>query len=120
MDIKLATDGDIDISTGDLVLLTGAEAISQHLKIRFRFMLGEWFIDQRVGIAYFQTILVKGTSLNVVREIFRKVIVTTPGVAKLLSLDLVYAGVTRVLTVTFEANIVGADEPIRFVEELII
>lgn len=44
MDLKLdiASD-DIDVSTGDLVLVEGTDAIIQHLQIRLRFFLGEWF-----------------------------------------------------------------------------
>ena len=120
MDIKLDTTGDIDISTGDLVLLTGIEAIAQHLRIRFKFYLGEWFLDQRVGIPYYETILVKGTSLNIVRSIFRKVIVETPGVTKLISLTLDFTAASRSLSVAFTANVVGEDEPVEFLEELII
>lgn len=120
MDIKLDTTGDIDLTTGDLVLLEGPDAIAQHLRIRLRFYLGEWYLDTRIGIPYFQTILVKGARLNIVRAIFRKVILTTPGVEGLRSLDLEYEGVTRKLTVTFDADIVGADAPVRFEEELIV
>lgn len=120
MDFKLDTTGDIDLTTGDLVLLDGPDAIAQHLRIRLRFFLGEWYLDQRVGMPYFQTILVKGARLNIVRAIFRKAILATPGVEGLRSLDLDYAPATRRLTVTFDADIVGADALVRFEEEMII
>lgn len=119
-DIKLTTAGDIDLTTGDLILLEGPDAIGQHLRIRFSFFLGEWYLDTRIGIPYFQTILKKGARLNVVRAIFQKVILDTPGVEGLRYLDLDYEGTTRALTVTFDADIVGADQPVHFEEELII
>lgn len=122
MDFKIDTaTGDIDLSTNDLVLLDHIEAVAQHLRIRLRFFLGEWFLDQRVGIPYVEKILGKvGRRENVVRAIFRKVILTTPGVEALRSLDLTYTGETRLLTLEFDADIVGADEPISFLEEMVI
>jgi len=120
MDIALTTAGDIDLSTGALQLLEGPAAIAQHLHIRLNFYLAEWYLDQRIGIGYFQTIFVKGQPLNVIRSIFRKAIETTPGVERLLKLDLDFAAATRVLTVPFDANIVGADTPVHFEEEFVI
>ncbi len=120
MDIKLTNTNDIDLTTGDLVLLDGIEAVAQHLRIRFRFYQGEWYLDTRIGMPYFQIILLKGARINIITEIFRKAILDTPGVEKLYSLDLSYDGATRVLSVEFEADIEGSDETIRFEEEFII
>lgn len=119
MDIKLIG-GDLDLSTGDLVLIDGPESIAQHLRIRLRFFLGEWYLDQRVGIPYFQTIFLKGAKYDVIREIFRKAIVNTPGVIEVLNLELEYIDTERLLRVTFDARVVGADVPLSFTEEFII
>lgn len=121
MDFKLTSGGDLDFSTDDLVLLDHIEAVAQHLRIRLRFFLGEWFLDQRVGIPYFEKILGKvGRRENVVRSILRKAILDTSGVEALRSLSLTYTGETRLLTLEFDADIVGADQPITFIEEMII
>jgi hypothetical protein len=119
VDIKLTNTGDIDFSTGDLVLLDGADAIVQHLKIRFRFFLGEWFLDPRIGIPYFEQILVKNPDTNIVRSTFREVIIKTPGIANLQSLVLDYDGPTRVLSVSFIATTTDG-ETIDFNEEFIV
>jgi len=121
MDIKIDTaTGDLAIENGDLVLLDGPEAIAQHLRIRLRFFKGDWFLDTRIGIPYFEQILIKAPNENVVRAIFRKVILETPGVEGLRSLSFTYDGAARRLTTEFDADIVGADVPISFVEEMII
>jgi len=121
MDIRLQdAQRDIDISGGDLNLIDGPEAVAQHLRIRFHFFLGEWFLDRRLGIPYFQKILKKNPGTNVVRAIIRRVITTTPGVLALISLDTNYEGAIRKLTTPFEARIEGSDETLSFVEEFII
>jgi hypothetical protein len=120
-DLLLKTLGrDLNIDTGDLQIVTGPEAIAQHLRIRFRFFFAEWFLDRRLGVPYFQRILIKNPGTNVVRSIMRKVITATPGVLALISLDTVYEGEIRKLTVRFEARIEGSDVPLEFVEEFII
>lgn len=121
MDHKIDTaTGDIDLSTGDLQFVDGPEAIAQHLRIRLRFFLSEWFLDRRIGIPYYQRILVKNARTNVVLAIMRKAITTTPGVLSLISIDTVYESAIRKLTVRFDARIEGSDEPLSFVEEFII
>ena len=102
MDIRMNAAGDIDITGDTLSLTSGAEAVAQHLRIRLRFFLGEWFLDRRLGVAYYQSILVKGTPLELVRAIYRKVILQTPGIQTIGALTTVLDPITRRLTVEFE------------------
>jgi len=121
MDLKIDTaTGDLAIENGDLVLLDGPDAIAQHLSTRLRFWKGDWYLDTRIGIPYLEQILIKAPNENVVRAIFRKAILDTPGVEALRSLLFSYDGAIRRLTIEFDADIVGADEPVSFVEEMII
>jgi hypothetical protein len=110
---------DLDVTTGDLQLTSGAEGIAQHIRIRLRFFLAEWFLDTRLGIPYFQRILVKNPGTAVVRSILRDVIVSTPGVASMNNFVTDYVGATRTLSVAFTA-ITTDDEPLEFTEEFII
>jgi len=120
MDLKLQTiDHDLDVSTGDVEILTGREAVSQNLRIRLQFFLAEWFLDARIGIPYYEKILVKNPGTNVVRSIFRQAITTTPGIAELVSLATDYDGTTRTLSITFTAKTTD-DEILEFSEEFII
>ena len=57
--IKLNSDGDLDFSSGGLELLEGVDEIVQKLDTRLQFFLGEWFLDQRLGIPYYEDILIK-------------------------------------------------------------
>jgi hypothetical protein len=103
-DIKLdPVTGDLDLSTGDLQIVTGDDAIVQHLTIRFQFFLGEWFLNQKVGIPYWTEVFIKDPNLTAIRSFYRETILTTPGIASLSVLELGFDGLTRRLDVSFTA-----------------
>jgi len=74
----------LDPATGDLAtpvtFLRGVDALAQRLRTRYKFFLGEWFLDIRQGIPYFRDILVKNPDPSLIQSIFRKATLTTPGV----------------------------------------
>jgi hypothetical protein len=104
VDIALDADGDLDFTDGELRLLTGVEAIAQHLRIRFRTFLGEWHLDQRIGIPYFQHVFVKNPNPVLIRSIFREVALGTPGVKLIARLELDLDRTTRTLSVSMSGN----------------
>lgn len=104
LDLSPATPYDIDLTSSGLALVTGDDAIVQHLTIRFGFFRGEWFLDQRVGIPYFTDILIKNPNLADVRNLFTQTILTTPGIAALEELKLDLNSQTRVLDLDFTAQ----------------
>lgn len=97
--IKLDVNGDFDISTGNLQILTGAESIAQAVRITLQFFKGEWFLNLDAGLPYFQSILVKNPDANQLQAIFRDAILAVPGVSALPSLTLTFDRTTRALSV---------------------
>jgi hypothetical protein len=75
--------GDILIENNDLVMVTGKEAIKQDIVQRLRTFLGEWFLDNTIGVPYYQQILVKNPNQSNIDAIFINVILSTPGVTQL-------------------------------------
>lgn len=118
-DIALDSDGDILIEDDAFVLVEGDDAIVQHLTIRFKFVLAEWFLDVRLGIPMFEEILIKNPDLSRVTGIYKQVILTTPGIASLESFSLSLDGATRKLTVSFVARKTDG-EILEYEEEFII
>ncbi len=98
--------------TGDLALpprlVEGIDAVVQRLRIRFRFWLREWFLDQRQGVPYLEQILVAAPDLLLIESIFRnRVILPTPGVASLRSFRMSRDRRARTLSIDdFEAALV--------------
>lgn len=89
---------------GDLALVGGVPSIVQAIRQKLRAFLGEWFLDEEEGVAWFESILVKNPNLTAIRAIHRDAILAVPGVLDLTKLDLVVDASTRTLTVTFEAT----------------
>lgn len=104
MDLKLGADGDLDLdASGDIQTVTGRDAIAQHALIRCRFFLGEWFLDEREGVPYYERILVANPNLPDVEEAFRRTIAETPGMASVRSLSLDFDRSTRSIAIEVEA-----------------
>jgi len=101
MDLKLDSNGDLDIENGDLVLIDGVDAIAQDCEVRLQFFQGEWFLDTRLGVPWYQEILGHKPRLNIVSSILQKAILLTPGIATITNFGLDYTGTTRTLTVSF-------------------
>ena len=119
-DIKLDADGDLFLDDSDsLVLVENSEAIAQQLSIRFKFSLDEWFLDTRIGVPFFQEILVKSPNFTRVRGIYRQLILTTPGIESIEEFSLTLDSPTRTLSLSFLARKTDG-ETLQFDEEFII
>jgi hypothetical protein len=103
---------DLDISSGGIELVSGVDAIVQRLRIRYQFFLGEWFLDTREGIPYFEKILVKNPNRSEVIAILRQVAETTPGIAEVDRFDADFDTVNRELAVDLWARS-DTGEPIQ-------
>ncbi|HYQ47149.1 MAG TPA: hypothetical protein VER11_34500 [Polyangiaceae bacterium] len=88
-------------------LVEGPDAIRQKLSARFKFFLAEWFLDQRQGIPYYRDVFTKNPNLDVVRSLFKKVILGCPGVLSLASYSLSFDESARQLTFRFQAMVTG-------------
>lgn len=102
-DLMLDDQGDLDMSSGDLVITSGIDAVRQSAMSRLRFFKGEWFMDELIGVDYWGTILVKNPSLPVVRELLLAEILASPGIASVQQLSLDLDASTRELTTSFKA-----------------
>jgi hypothetical protein len=91
-DFLLGDDDDFVVRNGDFAMATDKVGIKQSIDIRLSFVRGEWFLDESIGIPYYEVIFVKNPSLVVVREVFREALDDTPGVLEILALDVGYDG----------------------------
>ncbi len=82
--MALDINGDMALSSAGLPFFIGSvdEAI-QRLRVRFLFFLGEWYRDQRLGVPYFEHVLIKRPRLTLVRSLWRQLILDTPGITRL-------------------------------------
>lgn len=120
MDLLLDSAGDLDLSTNDLQLVDGVDAVRQELQIRYRFFLGEWFLDPDEGVPYIRDVLKKNPNEAQVRALLTEVARTTPGVASVDNIELDLDAGARQLTVTLDlqADVSGTLVYVPFVVEV--
>jgi hypothetical protein len=90
---------DLQITDGDLSLVTGSDAIAQDLQQRLQSWLGEWFLDTTWGIPFKQQILVKNPNLDLIQADILLATTDTPGVVQVTDFNFVYDNNARSLSV---------------------
>ncbi len=93
--------GDLQITLGDFLIVSDGAEVAQAVKIRLRLVLGEWFLDNRLGTDYPGVVWVKGPDLMEVEALLRRTILETPGMATLTAYSQAFTTSTRSLSVTF-------------------
>ena len=97
----LTTAGDLDQTSGGIVLVDGAQQVLQQIRSNLRTFLGEYFMDVTKGVPYFELVFQKGTGQGVIEGLLKQAIVNTDGVLQLTDFTLVLGGQTRLGSVTF-------------------
>lgn len=101
-DVKLDNTGDLELSNGDLVGVSGADGVAQRLLLKLRSFRGEWFLDEAFGVPWYQDVLVRGADTAILHATFTDAISSTPGVRRLERLVLDWDKTNRRLTVSFK------------------
>jgi hypothetical protein len=112
-DLKLSEDHDLVIAQGDLSLLNSEASVAkQTLKINLLMYQGEWFLDNTIGVPYFQEIFGKVTNTtladNIIQEIARDSynISRITGFSSQITADRTYV-VDRLDAITEEGEIIS-------------
>jgi hypothetical protein len=102
--LKVDTEtNDLDISTGNLVVVTGVDSLVQRIRTRLQTFLGECFLDASLGVPYFQQIFKdKNPRVSALNAAFGDAILSVDGVERILSLNYALDSVTRKLSVDFK------------------
>lgn len=86
MDIKLDEDGDIYLVNGDAQTTSiGAEDLAQRLRIRLNTFQGEWFMDNTLGIDWWNRVMGKNRSKMVVDALIQDAILKEPDALQIVS-----------------------------------
>jgi len=86
MDIKLDEDGDISLVNGDAQTTgIGAEDLAQRLRIRLNTFQGEWFMDNTLGIDWWNRVMGKNRSKMAVDALIQDAILKEPDALQIVS-----------------------------------
>jgi len=95
-DFLLDDDGDLALVDGQVALVDGIAEVRQSLQQSLRFLKGEWFLDERMGVPY-RELKEKSSDLSLVRSVVTEVARGVDGVLEVLALELDFDRVTREL-----------------------
>ena len=82
IDLCIDKNGDLNISNGTI---SKTKSVAQKVSILLNTFKGEWFLDETIGIPYFQSIFGKKIKKEKIDLIFTSQISSVDGVKKILS-----------------------------------
>lgn len=97
------SNGDLDITLGKLSLVSGPTEKAQKISNRLQLFATEWFLDQRVGVPYYDVVLVKDPDLLVVQRLLQHVVESVPGITE-ASVETIFDNAGRELTYSWVAT----------------
>lgn len=106
--LKLDSSHDIIIGRG-AARVAGVEQVAQLVKCRLLTVLGEWELDENIGVPWFEAIFTKTVRPADIEAALANVVRTTNGVRQLISLNVNPNFRTRELSVDFVAASVFGD-----------
>lgn len=95
--------GDVDLSKGLRFTADEKTYVAQRLSENLSFFLGEWFLDLREGIPYWDHIIGAKPDLGLIESLYRSAILGTPGVGAITALQIAFDRASRALSVRFTA-----------------
>lgn len=115
--LLLDASGDLDLSKGVSLTEDLPTYVKQKILARLRFFLGEWFLDRRLGVPYFEKVFVNNPDITFLTSLYRRIILGTRGVGGLESISLRFDRKTRTLFVSFVAILVDNLGKVSVAEE---
>jgi len=82
----------------------GADKVAQQIKINLLTFLGEWFLDNTLGVPYLEEILIKNPRIPSVETILRNHISGVPNVTRITRFGLGWDRKARTLSVEFACD----------------
>jgi hypothetical protein len=113
----LTSDHDLDKSKGISLTTDLKTYVKQKILQRLRFFLGEWFLDRRQGVPYFEKVFVENPDISFLTSLYRRIILDTRGVGGIESLALSFDRQTRALLVSFTVRLADSTETITVTKE---
>ena len=103
-DFASTTTGEWATNNGDFYGVAGRDATMQGARIRIGMILGEVYLDEEIGVDYFEVILVKDPDELLVRAEVEQQVLATPDITAVTGTQLEEDPVTRegILSLTYD------------------
>jgi len=104
IDLQLDSSHDLNVADNDLVLIEDEDQVSQNVDIKLQFFKGEYPLDIKFGVPYFENVFVKSPDIPAISAIFKAAIMNVPDVNELMEFSLNYNASARSVSLAFKAN----------------
>lgn len=85
----------VDLTSNEIARVAGLAQTRQSIKTRLQFFLAEWFLNETIGVPWFQQIYKEPLNIPISEALIKKEILETPGVTELLNLRLSFDNKNR-------------------------
>ena len=105
---------DIDLDgNGSLLVVSGSEAIAQHVRQRLKAFKGEWFLNTEIGVDWIDKIMGRVYDPVLAEAIIKNTILNTEGVTKILTFSVRFNNKIRNLDINLIEILTIYDEVIQ-------
>ena len=98
--------------TGNLAVVSDAEAVGQHVRQRLKTYSGEWFLDTRAGVTWLDDVLGQSYDPSLAEALIKAEILNTDGVKEIASFSATFNKERRELTAFSISVLTDYDEEI--------
>lgn len=106
---KLTPDGDIDLTNGRTSFVDGAAYVEQKIRTRLLFLRGEWALDTRLGMPWFEEILGRRVLPERLDSLVRQAINTILEVATVNQVAVDVDELNRSYTISYQVTTTGGE-----------
>ena len=100
---------DLKIVSGEFETVENSIAVAQLIQSRLRTFAREWFLNNSIGIDYFNQVLVDNYNIPKIESIFKTEILETTNVDEMLDFNISIDRQNRVLEISFKCNTTFGD-----------
>lgn len=87
---------------GDFAMVSGNDQIAQNVLQTLGVFLGEWFLDNTIGLDYYGTVFIKNPNQAAINAMFISAVLGVPGVTSVLNFSSVVNLQARSIVVNFK------------------
>ena len=101
---ELNEDWDIFFRNGNQVFVRGIDQIVQNVRVRLQFFLTEYFLDETIGMPWFEQVLIKRFNIDQIENRVKQEILATDGILNIQKFIMNFNPAERILSIAFKAE----------------
>lgn len=104
---------DLIVTEAGLEIVTDALAVGQHVRQRLMTFVGEWFLDNRVGVPWLSRIMARKFDPELAESVVKAEILKTDGVREITAFSVSFSKTTRGLNIKEIEVLTDYDEVVK-------